>query len=322
MYKIDENWVMEERELRDNLGKGHISVVVPAYNEEQYIASCLESLKKQDFCGSYEIIVVDNNSEDRTAEIARSFGVRVFFESRRSAAAARQRGFAEAKGDIIATTDADSVLPSNWLASISRAFQKRPKLVAFGGHYNFLDDCPILPRFWFKYMFPLLWMAYGLIIRRQLLFGVNMAVKREAFLKVGGFNTSISQGEDNDISLRLAELGQVIWDSRFQVTTSGRRFCRGLFPGLLSWLPYEFRGEWRLKGLLLLPSSWNGYRKSGRLVAFGQTLLALARIAFFVLRRRVAPLRFKENDDVPEWMVRCGRDQASSYSGVSSHSHQ
>lgn len=313
---------MEKRELRDNLDEDHISVVVPAYNEEQYIASCLESLMRQDFSGSYDVVVVDNNSEDRTAEIARSFGVRVLFESRRSAAAARQRGFAEAKGGIIATTDADSVMPPNWLSSISRAFQKRPKLVAFGGHYNFLDDCPILPRFWVKYLFPLLWMAYTLVIRRRLLFGVNMAVKREAFLMVGGFNTSISQGEDNDISLRLAKLGQVVWDSRFRVTTSGRRFCRGLFPGLLSWLPYEFRGEGRLKGFLLLPSSRNSSRNSGRLVVFGQTLLAVTRIVFFVLRRRAALLRYKENDDVPEWMVRCGRDQASSNSGVSSHSHQ
>jgi GT2 family glycosyltransferase len=286
------------------MDKCHISVVVPAYNEEQYITSCLESLKKQDFSGSYEIIVVDNESGDRTAEIARSSGARVLFESQRSAAASRQRGFTEARADIIATTDADTVVPPNWLSYIYQAFQERPEMVAFGGHHNSLDDCPFFPRLAVKYLHPPLWTAYGLIIGHQPLCGVNMAVRREAFLKVGGFKTTISQGEDNDLSMRLRKLGQVVWDSQFRVTTSGRRFRRGFFPGLLSWLPYEFRGECRLGGLLLLPSSRNNSYNSSGPVAFGQTLLAVARVILVLFRRKAVFLRFKEQDDVPEWMRR------------------
>src|SRR3989304_2760272 len=118
------------------MDKFAISVVVPAYNEEQYISSCLAAISNQDFRSSYEIIVVDNSSEDRTAEIARSFGARVLTETRRTAAAARRRGFAEARGDIIATTDADTLVPTNWLSHIHCAFQATPGLVAFGGLPN------------------------------------------------------------------------------------------------------------------------------------------------------------------------------------------
>ena len=56
------------------------SVVVPAYNEEAFLPETLRSLRRQDYPGAYEIVVVDNNSTDATAEIARSFGVRVVSE--------------------------------------------------------------------------------------------------------------------------------------------------------------------------------------------------------------------------------------------------
>ncbi|MDP2743694.1 MAG: glycosyltransferase family 2 protein [Dehalococcoidia bacterium] len=286
------------------MNKFAISVVVPAYNEEQYISSCLAAIRNQDFRGSYEIIVVDNSSEDRTAEIARSFGARVLTETRRTAAAARQTGFAEARGDIIATTDADTVVPSNWLSHIYRAFQVTPGLVAFGGLHNSLDDCPFLPRFALKYGLAPIWTTYGLFIGHRPLFGVNMAVKREAFVAAGGFNPVVTQGEDADIALRLLEHGRVMLDCRFRVATSGRRFRRGLFPGVLSYLPYDFRGEWRVGRLLLIPSSGNGSGNGGGPVAFAQTVVAVARIIRGLSRGREMLLRVREGDDVPPWMRR------------------
>ncbi|MBM2831329.1 MAG: glycosyltransferase [Dehalococcoidia bacterium] len=286
------------------MDKPAISVVVPAYNEEQYISSCLAAIRNQDFRGSYEIIVVDNSSEDRTAEIARSFGARVLTETRRTAAAARRRGFAEARGDIIATTDADTLVPTNWLSHIHRAFQATPGLVAFGGLHNSLNDCPILPRLAVKYGMAPIWTIYGLFIGHMPLFGVNMAVKREAYLAVGGFNPVVTQGEDADISLRLLEHGLVVLDSHFKVATSGRRFRRGLFPGVLSYLPYDFRGEWRVGRLLLIPSSGNGFGSGGGPMAFAQTAVAVARIIRGLSRERETLLRVREGDDVPPWMRR------------------
>lgn len=83
------------------------SIVVPARNEEKLLAQCLKSLLEQDYVGDYEIIVVDNASTDRTAEIASGFGVKVVYEANVGTGPARQCGLLEARGEIIAFTDAD-----------------------------------------------------------------------------------------------------------------------------------------------------------------------------------------------------------------------
>jgi len=84
------------------------SVVVPAYNEAAYLGRALDSLQHQDYGGTYEIIVVDNNSTDSTADIAARHGVRVVREPQQGVCAARQRGADCARGEIIISTDADS----------------------------------------------------------------------------------------------------------------------------------------------------------------------------------------------------------------------
>src|SRR3989304_4870044 len=113
-----------------------ISVVIPAYNEERNLPKCLSSLRNQTF-PHFEIIVVDNNSWDKTAEIARLFGARVVYETIQGMTPARERGFREAKGPIIARTDADTILTPNWLYQIYREFQKDPSLSAVTGSAYF-----------------------------------------------------------------------------------------------------------------------------------------------------------------------------------------
>ena len=98
------------------------SVVIPAFNEVDYLGRTLQSLLQQDFEGSYEVIVVDNNSTDGTARLARGYGVRVVDEPEVGVCAARQRGADAAVGEIIVSTDADTVHPANWLRSIDANF--------------------------------------------------------------------------------------------------------------------------------------------------------------------------------------------------------
>src|SRR4030067_187580 len=95
-------------DVRQNL---KIAIVIPAYNEEKYLASCLFSIKNQDYGGNYEVIVVDNGSHDRTSEVARSFGARLISCSQKGVVFARQNGADLAEADIIVQADADSVFP-------------------------------------------------------------------------------------------------------------------------------------------------------------------------------------------------------------------
>src|SRR5689334_24868672 len=91
------------------IGDVRFSVVIPAYNEERFIGECLRSLAEQDFAGGVEVVVVDNNCTDRTAEIARSYGAVVVSEDVPGVCAARHRGSAVARGEIVVSSDADAV---------------------------------------------------------------------------------------------------------------------------------------------------------------------------------------------------------------------
>ena len=101
-----------------------ISVVVPVYNGEKTLRQCLNSVLDQTY-GDYEVVVVDDGSTDETRDIITDFQrksekVVYVLESRRGRALARNAGIREAKGDIIAMTDADCVVPKNWLQELTR----------------------------------------------------------------------------------------------------------------------------------------------------------------------------------------------------------
>lgn len=211
------------------------SVVIPAFNEEKFIAKTLESVLGQNF-KNFELIVVNNNSTDKTAEIAKKFGVILLSEKNQGVAFARQKGFLNAKGEIIASTDADTILPKNWLSKIFKEFEKDENLVAFGGSCNFYSG-PISAKLASKFLLPFFLFLDKFFSGGWNLMGCNMAIKKEAFSKIGGFNTNLKLNEDIEISSRLRKIGKVILDPNFKVKISGRRYRHGLIFGLISYVP-------------------------------------------------------------------------------------
>ncbi|HLC23689.1 MAG TPA: glycosyltransferase [Dehalococcoidia bacterium] len=216
----------------------YFSVVIPAFNEENFLAKSLHALVNQTF-KDFELIVVDNNSTDRTAQVAQSFGARVIHETRQGIGHARQRGFTEARGTVIATTDADTVVPPGWLSRIAEEFKKDQGLVAFGGLYT-LYSGPITARLAVAYLSLPLWKVDKFFLRGWSLPGANMAVRASSFRQIGGFNTELKLCEDVDISQRLKHVGRVALDPTFLVSTSGRRFKNGLLRGLII---YRYRPD-------------------------------------------------------------------------------
>ena len=91
-----------------------ISIIIPAYNEEAFLAATLQAIFSQDY-EHFEVLVVDNGSSDRTAEIARTFPVRLLHEKRQGTMWACECGRKQATGDIIVRMDADCLPPSDWL---------------------------------------------------------------------------------------------------------------------------------------------------------------------------------------------------------------
>jgi len=203
-----------------------LSVVIPAYNEERYLGRCLEALRAQSYPASgFEILVVDNGSTDNTGEIARRFGARVVCEPRKGVARARQRGFEAARGEIIASTDADTRVPSHWLARIASHFKADPALGAVYGPVHW-PDARLIEQWALRY--PVTWVLWASNrARRSLWWGSNFAVRREIFYAVGGFPVDWPSCEDTDLSLRVSRIVSVRFDPKLIVYASHRRMREG-----------------------------------------------------------------------------------------------
>lgn len=209
-----------------------ISVVIPAHNEERYIKRTLESIQKQTH-KPYEVIVVDNNSTDKTGGIAKKMGVKVLYEKNKGCGFARKAGFEAAKGDIIATTDADSILPAYWIYRINKAFLKDPDAIAVGGPYRFdTNKYRIIQK-----IVAGIWVFFDKILNAgNNLPGVNMAVKKNAYKETGGFKKNLNF-EDLDLSLRLKKHGKVIFLKNLVVLTSFRRYNeKGAFKTTFNYM--------------------------------------------------------------------------------------
>lgn len=200
-----------------------ISVIIPAYNEEEYIAGALESITRYAPDNLLEIIVVDNASTDKTAEIAKNFKlVRIAKEVNKGLTKARQKGLTEAKGDLLAYIDADTQISSKWFHTVISEFKKNNGLVCLSGPYIYYD----LPR-WQRGLIKLYnkYFMYSMsLVSGNIINGGNFIAKKDALLKIGGFDTSIAfYGEDINIATRLKEVGKVKFLRNLYVYTSGRR---------------------------------------------------------------------------------------------------
>lgn len=230
-----------------------IAIVIPAFNEEKYLGACLSSLRKQDYRGNYEIIVVDNGSTDRTAEIARSFGVRLISCQEKGVVFARQKGAAMADSDIVVQTDADSILPRDWVSSIVKGFKRNGNIVALSGSIKYLR-----PPLW-VYLNNLIhiiinWLYFKLFHRPLVIRAANFHFRRAAFQTIGGYNISIpTYGDEHDFFVRLSKIGKVYYAPGLAVCTSARRFHRGFlyylvvdffYRIIVNYIAYCLRGRY------------------------------------------------------------------------------
>ena len=203
-----------------------ISVVVPALNEEKYIGQCLASLRAQRYPPElYEIIVVDNASTDRTSKVARRFGVKLVYEAERGVGWARHRGAQEARGEIIAGTDADTIAPPTWLEEIARAFRRDQGAGAVTGPI-LLHDGNSFERWSARYVCN--WATtLSYTLGRGVISGNNFAVRTRDYWRVGGFNTSLLSAEDIDLGVRLTAVTRTIFNPKMVMYVSARRTREG-----------------------------------------------------------------------------------------------
>ncbi|WP_424008773.1 glycosyltransferase family 2 protein [Haloferax denitrificans] len=194
------------------------SVVIPTYNRPERLKSSIESVANQS-TDDYEVLVVDDGSDNPqqdevlTQIEAKYSKVRIIRQQNSGPAAARNRGWHEAKTNTVLFTDDDCIVPPNWVASLSGAFE--PKIAAVGGPF-IPADCHFRNSYFAKYHRKQAEDQYRPIEQSRtqeepLPHGItaNIAYKKEVLEEVSGFDESfpIAGGEDADLIKRVGDLG-------------------------------------------------------------------------------------------------------------------
>ncbi|MCU7724268.1 glycosyltransferase family 2 protein [Actinoplanes sp. KI2] len=202
------------------------SVVIPCYNEAGYVGEAIRSLQRQDFDGAYEIVVVDNNCTDDTAQIARDLGVRVVTEAAPGVCNAREAGTVASRGEIVISADADTTYPPDWLSKIDRGFRSGDDVVLVVGPCRYADG-PRWGRIFARSLFGAVHGIYRATGRTLYVTATNIAFRRDRWT---GYDVHLTQGGDElDLLRRMRHEGRVVYDHTNPTFTSGRRFTRGFF---------------------------------------------------------------------------------------------
>ncbi len=195
-----------------------ITVAIQTYNRSATLAETLRSLRdlRCPEAIEYEILVVDNNSNDNTPQVIQEYSrtlaprLRSIFEPRQGLSHARNRALREARGQIVSFLDDDVIVDPNWLSAVAAAFQEHSAAVVGGRSYLiFRSKRPTwLPE---PYEFYLSRLDYGdqvIVGTDRDLYGLNFSVRRDMGLRVGGFNPSL--GRCGSISFRSGEESELL----------------------------------------------------------------------------------------------------------------
>jgi glycosyltransferase involved in cell wall biosynthesis len=219
-----------------------VSVVIPAYNAEDTIAAAIESVLAQDYAHPVELVVVDDGSTDATADIVRRYPAVVYIHQENAGpASARNHGARVSKGSTLFFTDSDCCPERSWISKMMQGFAQEGVMVV-AGSYGIANVASRLARviheeiiFRHRVLMPEFPKAFG---------SYNVAIRREVFEAVGGFNAQYrrASGEDNDLSYKIIARGERIF---FQRDACVDHYHQESLP---RYLKEQFRhGVWRLR---------------------------------------------------------------------------
>ena len=189
-----------------------ISVIISVRNEAKKIENCLTAVLAQSL-GPGETIVVDGHSTDDTVKKAGKFPVKVFYEDYHNRAGGCQVGVENARGEYLAFTDADCIPDKDWLANLVKEFTDG--VAGVGGRYEDVGE-----GLWTRSINLALGTAFSgarsrwarrRVVKNLSVCGANGMCRRDDIQRVGGFNVTLTGGEDLELSSRLAKLGSLVY---------------------------------------------------------------------------------------------------------------
>ncbi|MGO4104526.1 glycosyltransferase family 2 protein [Leifsonia sp. YAF41] len=217
-----------------------ISVVIPCFNDAQFLRQALAALAAQERRAD-EVIVVDNASTDASASVARAAGARVVSEPLRGIWPAAAAGYDAASGDLIARIDADSVPPPNWLAQIEDEFRRSPEIEVLTGPGRFYDCGPVVAALGEHLYIGAYFWFMGWWLTAPPIFGSNFVMRQRLWQDV---RDQVHRGvpnvhDDLDLSYHLDVSTVVAYRASLRVGISARPFDS--FTGFFRRIRWAFR---------------------------------------------------------------------------------
>jgi len=217
-----------------------ISIIIPTYNEENFLPPCLNSILNLNYPKKkIEIIVVDNGSDDGSRKIAKAYGAQVYRDDVKNVSGLRNLGAKQAKGDILAFVDADCLVSDKWLDKAAIYFDDLT-IAAWGGAAYPPNDPTWVQKTWF-----LVRQKENQVQEVDWLETMNLFVRKEQFLTIGGFNEAMVTCEDVDFSYRISTYGKIVSDKKIEIIHLGEADTLKKFIKKEIW-----RGHSNLKGIL------------------------------------------------------------------------
>jgi len=210
-----------------------VSVVIPTFHEGRYIGGLLSKLSKAG--PNFETIIVDGGSRDDTVKVAEQFTDKVYVVNQRGIAKAKNFGAHESKGEIIIFLDTDVTPPSDFVEKTVRTF-KDHRVV--GATCNIMPMNPRISEFaFFKFYNRLLQFLTRIKPHSR---GEFLAVRKDAFMRVGGFDEKLPCIEDHDLALRVSKLGDFRFIADLCVYESMRRIRKSGFRNVLGMWTVDY----------------------------------------------------------------------------------
>lgn len=194
-----------------------VSVVVGIRNEEKFIEECIESLLQLDYPqDSYEVIIVDGMSTDKTRDLVQKYPVKLLLNERKNVAAARNLGVKNARGDLVAFTDGDCKVDPLWLKTLVLEMKNAPEDVACVGGPNLVfDNDPVFGRVVGYAQETFLGSGGSAQSNNSTkkhyvasLPNCNAMYRKNTILEAGYFDERFVVGQDGDLNYRINKIGR------------------------------------------------------------------------------------------------------------------
>ncbi len=236
------------------LSNGHpeVSIVIPAFNEEKNILQTLASLTANATSRPVQIIVVNNNSVDKTEALVKATGIECITETKKGITAARNAGLQFARGKYILNADADAIYPPAWIEQMVKPLASNEKIAATYGRFSFIPvaSTPRVVYFFYEYMADVIRYINKYFKEEAVnVYGFNSGFRKQQGLAVEGFHHPPGSNEDGWLALKLRNKGfgklhyvtnakALVWTTDRRIEMDGglikgiiKRISKLLFPG-------------------------------------------------------------------------------------------